>query len=134
MYPDYVLRWKLHTLPGQNELRIEPAIIPFRDVSGVTFPDPEAAIHALTNTIDELKRTPVPSFTQADIDTLPPIGSEVWAIKEWNDGKREPMQVKVSEYSIRDGRLYVVIGYYYKPHNEVWQTEQEARAFMDQKR
>jgi hypothetical protein len=130
MYPAYVLQWQLRKLHTFEELEVVPVIVPFKDVSGINFPDRATALKVLQDVRTRLKRAAELPITQDDIDGLPPIGSKVWAIKEWSGGKTEVLEVEVTEYSITDGKLCVVFGFYYKPHTEVWKTRREAEAFL----
>jgi hypothetical protein len=128
MYLSHVLRWKLERTPN-GELRVEPLIARF-DGDHDTFADKAESIRILEECLKGLRETPEPMISQDAIDSLPAIGSKVWAVKEWSDGSKEALEVTVTEYSIRDSILCVVFGFYYKPYNEIWTTRDGAEAFM----
>jgi hypothetical protein len=133
-YPDYVLRW-VQQRNDRGDVRFEPEIVDFWNrPKPLSFGSKEDLIRALEEELRRLKAEQGPKVRQEDINNLPTIGTTIWAIEEYSDEHWEVLDAEVTEYAVIGGVLCVVIGFYYRPHDEVFRDRATAEAFLEQLR
>jgi len=128
--PSRIAVWKFNP-NHETPVRFLPEVMETEEWYGSNKCESKAnLIAALRTEADRLEKEPDFKFTHKDLERLPFVGSTVWAVKEWPDDRREVLPVEVTEYMIEGGELFVVIGFYYKHHTQVFREKRDAEEFM----